>query len=118
MRTKRIATVLVRERTRQLVWHVIGAERPNRRAQVAAALTSLGAEIGCAGLPAGNLVPTHPSVSAAPEAGPRSAVRPPTIDLTDDELGRCQRGDPAGHRNGQISSRTAPGSAARTAGEA
>ena len=36
--------MLVRERTRQLVWHVIGAERPNRRAQVAAALTSLGAE--------------------------------------------------------------------------
>lgn len=45
MRTKRIATVLVRERTRELVWHVIGAERPNRRAQVAAALTSLGAEL-------------------------------------------------------------------------
>jgi hypothetical protein len=117
MRTKRIATVLVRERTRQLVWHVIGAERPNRRAQVAAALTSLGAESAAPAWRPETLFQLIPP--SAPHKRQGRGQRSDRRQLiTDDELGRCQRGNPAGHRNGQISSRTAPGSAARTAGEA
>jgi hypothetical protein len=74
MRTKRIATVLVRERMRQLVWHVIGAARPNRRAQVASAPDLFGRRIGCTGLAAGNLVPTHPPL--APRVRPRFVSAP------------------------------------------
>jgi hypothetical protein len=78
MRTKRIATVLVRERTRQLVWHVIGAERPNRRAQVAAAPDLFGRGIGCAGL-AGRKPCSNSSLRQRRTRG-RAAVSGPTAD--------------------------------------